>query len=101
MRTIYARTESAVPLASGERVVGVVDRPGTLTEYVVGEVLPECTIAAIRRTLPSTLLSALVPPSWPRHSDHDAWQWRAPEERRSRRVTRLTHAGRERKRARG
>ncbi len=101
MRTVYARREDALTLAAGERIVGVIERPGALAEFCVdGEVPPAVSLAQLRRALPSTLLPALVPPSWLRRSDHDAWMWRGPEERRSRRVGRLTHAGRLRKRVR-
>jgi hypothetical protein len=101
MRTIYARSESAVPLAECERIVATVDRPGVLTEYCVdGECPPAVCLAQLRRALPLSLLSALAVPSRPRKSDADCWMWRAPEARRSRRRSRLTHAGRERKRGR-
>jgi hypothetical protein len=99
VRTVYARTESALPLSAGEHVVGIVERPGMLTEFCVeGECPPGVTLAQLRRALPSSLLTALAAPARPRKSDHDAWQWAPPEERRNRRVARRTHAGRERKR---
>lgn len=99
MRTVFARTESAVPLAEGEHVIGVVERPGMLAEYCVeGEGPPAVCLAQLRRALPASVLPALAAPARPRKSDHDAWQWAPPEERRSRRRGRRTHAGRERKR---
>lgn len=101
MRTIYAHTESAVSLAEREHVVGVVERPGCLAQYCVdGEHPPAVCLAQLRRALPSSLLPALAVPGYHRPSDHDAWQWAPPEERRSRRRGRLTHAGRERKKFR-
>jgi hypothetical protein len=100
MRTIYARTESALPLSPGEHVVGVVERPGTLTEYCVdGECPPAVSLAQLRRALPLSLLTALASPARPRKSDHDAWMWQPPGHVWKPRA-RLTHAGRERKRGR-
>jgi hypothetical protein len=101
MRTCYARREDALTLASGERVIGIIQRPAMLTEYVVGECPPAVTIRNLRRILPSSLLAVLAAPNYHRGSDADSWQWAPPEARRSRRRSRLTHAGRERKRARG
>ncbi len=100
MRTIYARTEPTHILQPWEQIIGSSETTDLMTQWYIGEVMPESSIAAIRRSLLASLITALVPPPWPRKSDHDAWMWRGPDERRSRRVRRLTHAGRARKRGR-
>jgi hypothetical protein len=86
MRTVYARTESALPLSAGERVVGVVERPGMLSEYCIEPARPsQPTMGDCWR-----LLNGLSPLS--------ALIGRKPTRLGMRRDR--THAGRERKRAR-
>lgn len=82
MRSVYARAESAISLSASERVVGCIERPGLLAEYVVGERPRTAAIRNLRRALPSSILAALA----------------VRKPMRLARSRRLTHAGRERKR---
>ena len=91
MRTVYARAESAVALSAGERVVGVVERPGMLTEFCIGQ-SPDLDWANWQGPSRKEQIRAYLA------SPLGALVGRKPTRLVKRRDR--THAGRERKRAR-